>query len=266
MSNIHATAIIEPGAEMGPGCVIGPYSYIGAHVKMGANNILHSNVVIDGHTTLGDDNEIFPFAVLGKISQDLKFDKSWITYSVIGSHNVIREYVTVNAASIEGETTRVGDHCLLLSYSHIAHDCILGDHVIVSCDSKLAGHVTMEDHAILNAKSGVVQFVRIGKHAFVGGFNKVAKDILPFCIADGSPSVIRAVNKIGLERSGFGPEQISQITDAYKVIIRSGKTAQEAVTILEERYPDSPEVREMTQFMQSSKTGLARPRKRAAGT
>lgn len=264
MSNIHATAIIEPGAEIGPGCEIGPYCCIGAHVKMGARNILHSNVIIDGHTTLGHDNEIYPFAVLGKISQDLKFDKSWITYSVIGSHNVIREYVTVNAASIEGETTRIGDHCLLLSYSHIAHDCVLGDHVIVSCDSKLAGHVTLEDHAILNAKSGVVQFVRIGKHAFVGGFNKVAKDILPFCIADGSPSVIRAVNKIGLERNGFTGEQIAAVTDAYKVIIRSGKTVQEAIALLEERYPGVAEVSEMTDFLQSSKIGLARPRKHAS--
>ncbi len=261
-TEIHPTAIIEDGAEIGEGCRIGPYSYVGPHVKMGNNNILQSHTVVDGRTTLGNGNEVFSFACLGKITQDLKYDKGWVSYSKIGSHNVFREYATVNASSIDGEATIVGDHCLFLSYTHIAHDCILGDHVIVSSDSKMSGHVEIDDHAIVNAKTGIVQFVRIGKFAFVGGFNKVTKDILPYCISDGSPSEIRAVNKIGLQRGGYSAEQIKPIQDAFRTIIRLGIPLNNAVDTLNEKYPDVPEVQEMIRFATTSQLGLARPHKR----
>jgi UDP-N-acetylglucosamine acyltransferase len=262
--DIHPTAIIEPGAEIGEGCRIGAYCCIGPHVRLGRDNVLHSNVVIDGRTTLGDGNELFSFACIGKISQDLKFRKEWVSYSRIGSGNVLREYVTVNASSTEGGSTIVGNGCLLLSYSHVAHDCVLGDRVIVSSDSKMAGHVEIGDHAIVNAKTGIVQFVRIGRFAFIGGFNKVAKDILPYCIADGFPSEIRGINKVGLERNGFSADRIKAIQDAYKTIVRSALPLKEALASLSERYADVPEVREMIDFASASKVGLARPRKRGA--
>jgi len=261
-TEIHPTAIVEDGAEIGLGCRIGPYSYVGPHVKMGNNNILQSHAVVDGHTILGDGNELFSFACLGKTSQDLKYSKEWVCYSKIGSHNVFREYVTVNASSKDGESTLIGDHCLFLSYSHIAHDCIVGNHVIISSDSKMSGHVEIDDHAIVNAKTGIIQFARIGKFAFVGGFNKVAKDILPYCIADGSPSEIRAVNKIGLQRNGYTADQIKLIQDAFRTIIRMGIPLKEAVDTLNEKYPDVPEVQEMIRFATESQLGLARPHKR----
>lgn len=257
---IHPTAIVEDGAEIGEGCRIGPYCHVGPHVRLGANNLLHSYVEIDGHTFIGDGNEIFSFACLGKISQDLKFDREWVSFVRIGHGNTFREYVTVNASSKAGESTLIGDHCLFLSYSHVAHDCVVGDHVIVSSDSKMAGHVEIGDHATVNAKTGVVQFVRIGRFAFVGGFNKVAKDILPFCIADGFPSVIRAVNKIGLERNGFDAGQIDAIKSAFRTIIRSGLTLQDAAARLRAEYPDNPEVQEMLAFAEASTIGLARPK------
>jgi len=258
-SDIHPTAIIEEGARIGEGCRVGPYCQVGPHVVMGRDNVLQSHVVIDGHTVLGDHNEVFSFACLGKFSQDLKFKSDWISHTRIGDHNVFREYVTVNASSIEGESTIIGDHCFFLSYSHVAHDCVLGDHVIISSDSKMAGHVEIGDHAIVSAKTGIVQFVRIGRFAFIGGFNKVAKDILPFSIADGFPSVVRAINKVGLERNGYSSEQMLAIRDAFRTLMRSGLPRKEAVEVLDEKYPDNPEVQEMIAFARASKTGLARP-------
>jgi UDP-N-acetylglucosamine acyltransferase len=252
---IHSTAIIEEGAEIGEGCRIGPFCLIGRNVRLGRDNILHSHVVIDGHTVLGDDNEIFPFACLGKVSQDLKFDKKWVSHSRIGSGNLFREYVTVNASSKEGGTTIIGNNCLLLSYSHVAHDCALGDHVIISSDSKMAGHVQIGDHATVSAKTGIV---RIGRHAFIGGFNKVTKDILPYCIADGFPSVICAVNEVGLKRRGFTDERIGIIAEAFRTMIRSTLPLTEAVSVLNEKYPDIAEVQEMIAFSAESKIGLAK--------
>lgn len=261
-TQIHPTAIIEEGATIGDGCRIGPYCHVGPQVRLGNNNLLHAHVVIDGHTILGEGNEVFPFACLGKISQDMKFDRKWITHTRIGDRNIFREYVTVNAASIEGETTLIGSDCMLLSYSHVAHDCVLGNNVVISSDSKMAGHVQVGDHAIVNAKTGIVQFVRIGRFAFIGGFNKVAKDILPFCIADGFPSQIRAVNKVGLERNGFTADTVRVIRAAFRTIIRSGLTLPEAAARLAEEYPNVPEVEEMIDFATSSTIGLARPRRR----
>ena len=256
--------MVEPGAEIGDGCQIGPFCHIGPHVKLGCNNVLHAGVVIDGHTTMGDDNEVFSYACLGKISQDLKFDKEWVSYSKIGSRNVFREYVTVNASSIEGESTIVGDNCLLLSYSHVAHDCVLGNRVIISSDSKLAGHVEVGDNAIINAKTGVLQFVRIGEFSFIGGFNKVTKDILPYCLAEGFPSAIRSINKVGLERNGFDRETIKAIREAFRTIIRSELTLNDAVEELRRRYPGISEIERMIDFATASKLGLARPKNGAA--
>lgn len=262
-AQIHPSAVIEEGASIGDGCQIGPFCHIGPDVELGENNRLHAGVVVDGHTTVGDGNEFYSYACLGKASQDLKFDPRWVTYTKIGDGNVFREYATVNASSVEGGATKIGDGCLLLSYSHIAHDCILGNQVIISTDSKLAGHVEVADNAVVNAKTGVVQFVRIGRFAFIGGFNKVAKDILPFCIADGFPSVIRAVNKIGLERNGFDPERVKMIKDAFSAIIRSGMTLSDAVESLRSKYQGVSEVDEMIEFAEGSKLGLARAKKQA---
>ena len=257
---IHPSAVIEEGAKVGEGCQIGPFCHVGPHVRLGESNFLHAGVVIDGHTTIGAGNEVFSYACLGKASQDLKFNPEWVSYTKIGNGNVFREYATVNASSLEGESTLIGNDCLLLSYSHIAHDCVLGNNVIVSTDSKLAGHVDVADHAVINAKSGVVQFVRIGRFAFIGGFNKVAKDILPFCIADGFPSSIRAVNRIGLERNGFPVDKIKIIQNAFRTIIRSKLTLSDAIDSLRSRYKGVPEVEEMIEFAETSSVGLARPR------
>jgi UDP-N-acetylglucosamine acyltransferase len=261
-SDIHPTAIIEPGAEIGEGCRVGPFCHIGRNVRLGRNNVLHAHVVVAGNTIVGEGNEIYPFCCFGTLAEDFRFRREWVSHVRIGDGNIFREYTTVNASASDGGSTVIGGNCFLLSYSHVAHDCVLGDKVTLSCDAKISGHVQIGEHAIVSAKTGVVQFVRIGAFAFVGGFNKVAKDILPYCVADGYPSVMRGVNKVGLERNGFSAERIRIIRDAYRTMLRLGLPLAEAVARLRERYPDNPEVREMIEFATASRTGLARPRNR----
>jgi UDP-N-acetylglucosamine acyltransferase len=155
-SNIHPTAIVETGAVIGDDCHIGPFCHIGPNVVLGARNLLRSHVVIAGHTTLGNDNEIYPFASIGTEPEDKKYLRGTVTFTRIGSGNVFREYSTVNASTKPGESTVVGSGGLFLSYSHIAHDCSVGDAVVISCDTKLSGHVQVGDHAVINGKTGVV--------------------------------------------------------------------------------------------------------------
>ena len=259
-SSIHPSAIIEAGAVIGEGCRIGPYCHIGPNVVLGSSNVLRAHVVIGGHTTLAHGNEIHPFACIGTDPEDKKFIKGSVTYTRIGSGNEFREYTTVNASTQSGETTVVGNNGLFLSYSHIAHDCQIGNDVVISCDAKLSGHVQVGDHAVINGKTGVVQFVRIGTFSFVGGMNKVTKDILPYCIADGHPSVLRGVNKIGLERKGVGVDQIHAIRAAYRSLFRQNLALRDAIVRLQEDTGGMPEVATMIAFAESSVLGLARPR------
>ena len=218
-------------------------------------------MVIDGRTSLGKNNEVYSFACLGKRSQDLKYDGS-DTYVEIGDNNVFREYMTVNAATKGGTATRIGNDCHFLSYTHVAHDCILGNHVILSSNAMISGHVEIGDNAIISGYSGVVQFVRIGEGAFIGGFSKLAKDVPPFYIAEGSPAEIRAVNKIGMERRGFDAATILAVQDSLKIIIRSGLTVEKALADLGEKYPGNELVKTIIDFTADSKTGLARPKKK----
>jgi UDP-N-acetylglucosamine acyltransferase len=259
-SSVHPSAIIEEGAVIGEGCRIGPYCHIGPHVVLGGGNVLRAHVVIGGHTTLADRNEIHPFACLGTDPEDKKFIKESVTFTRIGSGNVFREYATVNASTKSGESTVVGNNGLFLSYSHIAHDCLIGNDVIISCDAKLSGHVQVGDHAVINGKTGVVQFVRIGTFAFVGGMNKVTKDILPYCIADGYPAIMRGVNKIGLVRKGVGSSQIQAIRAAYRTLFRQNIPLRTALARLQEEASNVPEVATMIAFAANSAVGLARAR------
>jgi len=257
---IHPSAVVEPGAVIGDGCKIGPYCQIGRNVVLGAGNVLRPNVVIGGHTSLGDHNEIHPFACLGTEPEDKKYRRDSITFTRIGSGNIFREFSTVNAAAKPGESTVVGSNGVFLSYSHIAHDCIIGDDVVISCDTKLSGHVQVGNHAIINGMTGVVQFVRIGPFAFIGGMNKVTKDVLPFCIADGHPSVMRGINKVGLERNGFATSQIRSIRAAYSTLLRQNLPLRDAIALLKNEVGTRPEISEMIEFAESSVLGLARSR------
>jgi UDP-N-acetylglucosamine acyltransferase len=220
--------------------------------------VLRANVVIGGHTRLGDHNEIHPFACLGTEPEDKKYRRDSITFTRIGSGNIFREFSTVNAAAKPGESTVIGSHGVFLSYSHVAHDGITGAGVVISCDTKLSGHVQVGDHAIINRMTGVVQFVRIGRFAFIGGMNKVTKDVPPFCIADGHPSRMRGINKVGLERNGFAASQIRSIRSADRTLLRQILPLHDAIALLKNELGAAPEIAEMIEFAETSVLGLAR--------
>ncbi|SRR5581483_3709254 len=254
---IHPSAVIHPRAQIGPDCEIGPYCVIGEHVVLGRNCRLHSHVVIDGHTTLGEWNDIYPFASIGLKTQDLKW-KGGITRTAIGSHNTFREYVTIHSATSDGEVTTVGSHNNLLAYCHVAHNVTMGDHVIMSNVGTLAGHVIVEDHATVGGLAAVHQFCRIGKMSMIGGCSKVVQDVPPFMVADGNPAETRTINKVGLERKGVSEEVQAALRQAYKILFREGLTIPNALKRIEGEFATSEEVRHLVQFVRSSERGISK--------
>lgn len=257
MSTIHPSAIIHPNARIGPGCEIGPYCVLGEHVELGEGCRLHSHVVIDGHTRLGRENEVFPFAVLGKQTQDLKW-KGGVTRVEIGDRNTFRECVTVHSATSDSDATVLGSNNHILAYCHIAHDCRLGNHVIMSSYAGLAGHIVVDDHAIIAGYAAVHQFCRIGKLAMVGGGSRVRQDVPPFMLADGSPAETVTINKVGLERAGLSEEAISTLRAAYKILFREGLTISNALARIEQELPALPEIQHLIQFVRASERGISK--------
>lgn len=254
---IHPTAIVHPKAQIADDCEIGPYCVIGEHVSLGAGCRLHSHVVIDGYTTLGARNEIFPFASIGLKTQDLKW-RGGLTRTEIGDENTFREYVTVHSATGEGEVTRIGSRNHILAYCHIAHNVTLGNHVIMSNVATLAGHVVVEDHAVIGGLAAVHQFCRIGRMAMIGGCSKVVQDVPPFMMADGNPAVTRTINKVGLERNGVSAEAQAALKQCFKLLFRDGLTIPNALARIEQEVPPLPEVRHLIEFVRASERGISR--------
>jgi UDP-N-acetylglucosamine acyltransferase len=254
---IHSSAVIHKNAQIGAGCVIGPYCVIGENVTLGDNCNLHSHVVIDGYTTLGASNEIFPFASIGLKTQDLKW-KGGVTRTQIGSHNTFREYVTIHSATSNGETTTVGSHNHILAYCHIAHNVTLGDHIIMSNVATLAGHITGEDRAVIGGLAAVHQFCRIGTMSIIGGCSKVVQDVPPYMLADGNPATTRTINKVGLERNGVSEEAQSALKHAYKILFRDGLTIPNALAKIESDLPSVSELRHLIEFVRASERGISK--------
>ena len=253
---IHSSAVIHPKAQIGNDCEIGPYCVIGENVTLGDKCKLHSHVVIDGHTKLGKENEIFPFASIGLKTQDLKW-KGGITRTEIGDKNTFREYVTIHSATSDGEVTHVGSENAILAYCHIAHNCKLGNKIIMSNVATLAGHVTVEDYAVIGGLAAVHQFCRIGKLAMIGGCSKVVQDVPPFMIADGNPAETRTVNKIGMERNSVSEEAQNALKLAYKILFREGLSISNALVKIED-LPSLAEVRHLIQFVRTSERGISK--------
>lgn len=258
MARVHATAIVDPRAELDADVEIGPYSVIGPGVKVGRGTKIGSHVVIRGNTTLGEENRIFDFASIGNIPQDLKYagEESQL---VIGSRNIIREYVSVNPGTKGGGmVTRIGDGNCLMMYCHIGHDCIIGAHNIFANGANLGGHVIVEDYVVVGALVGIHQFVKIGSGAILGAGSMVSKDVLPFCTATGDRARLRGLNLVGLKRRGFGPRQIEALKHAYRIVLRSGLTTKEAVARLRREMPGIAEVEHMAAFIEGSRRGICR--------
>ena len=257
MPLVSSFASVHPSAEIGKDVEIGPYTIVGENVRIGDGTKIASHVVLDGWTRLGRNIRIGVGAVIGSVPQDLKF-RGEESYVKIGDNTTIREYATINRGTFAGEETRVGNNCFVMSYCHIAHNCVLEDWVIMSSFAGLAGHIRVEQHAIIGGLVGIHQFVQIGRNAIVGGGSAVRQDILPCTAAGGNPCKSRGMNIVGLRRHNYSPERISQLKHAYKIIMRSKLPENVAVDRLNEEMGDVAEVQHMVEFIQNSQRGLAR--------
>lgn len=252
---IHPTAIISKNACVEADVEIGPYAIIGDHVKIAKGVKIGSFCVIENDTTIGAGCKIFTGAVIGSIPQDLKYcgQKSFV---VIGENNIIREYVTINLSTTEGEKTIIGDNNLIMAYSHIAHDCIVGSGCIIANSGTLAGHVKLEDKVVIGGLVAVHQFVRLGKMSIVGGCSKVVTDIPPFSTCDGHPAKFYGLNIIGLKRAGVSSEVMRQLRAAFKIFFQSGLNKKNAIEKIKKEIELSGEINHLVDFLSSSERGL----------
>jgi len=257
-SIIHPTAIIEDGAKLGADVTIGPYCIVGSNVSIGDGCKLMSHVVLSGHTTMGCNNQIFPFSAIGQIPQDLKYHGE-DSQVVIGDNNQIRENVTINAGTEGGGmVTRIGDNNLLMAYVHIAHDCILGNAIVLANCATLAGHVEVDDRAIIGGLSAIQQFVRIGRLSMIGGMSGVTKDVTPFTLlAGGYRAGLSGLNIVGLKRQGFKLSQIGKLKEIYRLLLQETGNREDRLLEADALLAaDDHDAQDMIAFIRSAKRGL----------
>ncbi|MBJ7448782.1 MAG: acyl-ACP--UDP-N-acetylglucosamine O-acyltransferase [Parachlamydiales bacterium] len=254
-AKIHPMAVVEAGAVIGKNVTIEPYAIIKSTVTLQDNVVIKSHAYIDGNTTIGEGTVIWPMASIGTKTQDKKFIGEK-TYVQIGKHCEIREFVTINSSTHEGSIVKVGDHCLIMAYCHIAHNCEVGNHVIMSNNATLAGHVIVEDYAIIAGMTPVHQFVRIGAYAMVGGLSRVTQDILPYTLGGGIPYKFGGINLIGLKRHNFSYEKRKALSLAFKITFRSGLTLEDAVQRIVIEVEMFDEIKHWVDFCRSSKRGI----------
>ena len=241
MTAIHATALVDSGAELDSSVTVGPYSLIGPHVRVGAGTTIGPHCVLEGHTTIGRDNHIFQFNSLGAIPQDKKYAGEPCEL-VIGDRNTIREFCTFNIGSPGGAgVTRIGDDNWLMAYVHLAHDCIVGNNTIFANNAQLAGHVQVGDWAILGGFTVVHQFVKIGAHSMTAMCTLLFADLPPFVMCQGQPAAARSMNFEGLRRRGFSPERVAAVKAMHKALYRDDLTLQAACARIAELKKTSPE-------------------------
>jgi UDP-N-acetylglucosamine acyltransferase len=259
-SLIHPLAVVAPGARLGAGVEIGPYAVIGPHVIIGEKTWVGPHTVIVGRTTIGRENRIFQFASVGAIPQDKKY-RGEESQLIIGDHNAIREFATLHIGTAGGGmVTRIGNHNLLMNYSHVAHDCQIGDHVVLANGATLAGHVTIEDYVTVGGLVAIHQFTRIGESALLAGGAMVSQDVLPYCIATGDRAHLNGLNLIGLKRRGFAAEDISALKKAYRTLFAEGIPLKEALFRLREEHGTSAVIARLAGFLVDSQRGVCRPR------
>jgi UDP-N-acetylglucosamine acyltransferase len=254
---IHPTAIVDPGAEIGAGTVVGPYCVIGANVVIGGSCWLQHHVTLQGPMRAGAQNKFYAYCSIGQQTQDLKYAGE-PTYLEIGDENTFREFVTVNRSTTSAGKTRIGNRGNFLAYSHIGHDCTVGNEVVFSNNGTLAGHVQIGDNAVMGGLTAVHQFCRIGRFAITGGCSKIVQDVPPFMIADGNPAEIRGVNLVGLERRDFPAESVKLIKEAFRLIYRSKNNTGQALEAVRKELPQSEEIREIVEFIEKTERGIIR--------
>ncbi len=258
MPRVHATALVDPKAELAAGVEVGAYSIVGPHVVVGAGTVIGPHVVVTGRTRIGARNRIWQFTSIGDVPQDRKYGGE-PTATVIGDDNVIREFVSIHAGTAQdrGETT-IGNGNLLLGYTHIAHDCVVGSNTTFSNNAQLAGHVTVGDWVVLGGFTGVHQFCRIGVHAMVAAGAVVLQDVPPFTIVQGYPAKPHGTNNEGLRRRGFTADEILAVRRAYKTLYREGLSLDDAKAVLAQAAAATPALLPLTEFLAVSGRGIVR--------
>ncbi len=257
---IDPRAIVADGAELHPSVEVGPYAIVGANVKAEEGVVIGAHAVVDGWTKLGAGCRIFPHAAVGFAPQDLKY-KGEPTLLEIGERTMVREFATVHLGTVGGGgITKVGAECLLMAYSHVAHDCILGDHVILANSATLAGHVTVEDWVIIGGLTAVHQFVRLGEHSMIGGCSAVVMDIPPYVTASGNRAKLYGLNQVGLKRRGFEDVEIRNLKRAYRILFQSEEPMAKLVDEAKasEAYNESASAKRLIDFVAESERGVTR--------
>ena len=256
---IHSTAIVHPKASLADDVEVGPFCLVGEHVTIGKGTRLLSHVSVDGWTEIGERNELHPFASIGGPPQHLGY-KGEPTKVIIGHDNILREYVTVNRATVQGGgKTTIGSKNFLMAYVHVAHDCHLGNHLILANAASLAGHITIGDHAIIGGLTGIHQHVRVGSYSMVGGCCGIVQDLPPFMrAAGGYRARMYGLNSVGLRRQGFSPDRISVLKRAYDMLFRSGHRIAEAARLAKAEFGDQPDVMTVLGFLEGTKRGICR--------
>jgi UDP-N-acetylglucosamine acyltransferase len=258
MTRIHETARVDRRAEIDADVEIGPYSIVAAHVKIGNGSRIKCHVVIEGRTTLGEGNVVFQFATVGSVPQDLKY-KGEPSELIIGNHNTIREFVSINPGTAGGGMiTRIGDRNLLMMYCHIAHDCILGNYNIIANGATLGGHVVIEDYVIVGGLVGIHQFTKVGRGAILGAGSMVSKDVPPYCNATGDRARLHGLNLEGLKRRGVGKEKVEALRKAYRIMFRSKLKTRDAIAKVRQELSGCAETEQLVAFVENSERGTCR--------
>ena len=251
----YENAYIHPTAEIGNDVDIGPFTYVGPNCRIGDRSRLHNNVTLVANVILGEENEIYPSAVIGGTPQDKKYEgeDSWV---IMGDGNVVRECVTINGGTKLGEgVTRIGSHNLVMASAHIAHDCILEDSITLANNVLLGGHVRVEHHASFGGLAAVHHFVTVGCYAFVGGLARVTQDVPPFMLVEGNPVRIWSINKVGLKRNGLSAEAMRALKESHRMLFRARGARQEAVEKVLHEHGEFDEVRHLVEFLKLSEVG-----------
>ena len=261
MTDLHPTAIVDVGADLGSDVTIGPYCVVGGDVRLGDGVVLRSHVVVGGHTEVGAKSEIYPFASIGLQPQDMKF-RGEVSQLVIGERNTIREHVTMNPGTEGGGLrTKIGNDCLFMVGAHVAHDCQIGNFVIMVNNATLAGHVDVGDYAIIGGLAAIHQFVRIGPHAMVGGMSGVENDVIPYGSTIGDRARLSGLNVVGLKRREFSKEGIHQLRAAYRMLFAEEGTLSERIEDVAGMFGDHDAVMDIVEFMRAeSQRGLTQPK------
>jgi UDP-N-acetylglucosamine acyltransferase len=254
-TSIHSSAVVSPKAQVGENVVIGPFTIIEDDVVIGSGTTIGSNVLVANGARIGKECRLHHGAVLSSPPQDLKF-RGEITTLEVGDHTIVREYATLNRGTHERWKTTVGNHCFIMAYAHVAHDCTVGNHVILANSANMGGHVVIEDNAVVGGVVAIHQFSHIGRHSMIGGGFRVTKDVPPYVLAGQEPLAFNGLNVIGLKRRNFPPETLAALGRAYNFIYHSKLNVSQAIEKIKSEIPATDEVRHVIEFIEKSKRGI----------